>query len=117
MFDFFSRFKKIDITVVDLWFFLITAVFFVWLFWSSGVTIIALGGVVLIYSSWLTYKGQIYLALGSYLVADVCWVLNSVVAGDMVGATLIIIGIILGLLTAYKMNTDVFNKDVLTEKK
>jgi hypothetical protein len=71
-----------------------------------------LGGILLIIGAFFTFKGNIFRAVIIYGLADLCWVSLSIIAGDYVGASFIIIGMLLGLFAFYKMKTGKMRKDL-----
>ena len=78
-----------------------------------GATILTFGGIVLICGAFLTYKGQIYLATFTYLIADFCWVYNAWGTSDFKGVVFITAGIIFGMLATYKMKKGYMEKDLV----
>lgn len=73
---FFKQLKTISLNKLDRVFLIGFTVLVIWLCYN-GITILTLGGIVLIYGSFLTYKGQIFLSAFSYIVADICWIYNA----------------------------------------
>lgn len=76
-----------------------------------------IGGVLLIIASWYTYKGNIFLSIILYFLADVCWLTIALSTGDYFGAALVAIGMILGVGVFMKMNAGVFVKNLKKESK
>lgn len=57
-------------------------------------------------------KGRVYLAVGTYIIADFCWIFLSIIDDDIVGTTLIIIGTILGIVAFIKMKYGVMSRNL-----
>ena len=107
-----TQIKLIHLNVWDRFFLVVFVSLVLWLF-ASGMTVLTFGGIVLIFGAFLTYKGQIYLAVGSYLMADFCWVYNAWTQDDMRGVVIIGIGILFGILASVKMQLGHMEKDLL----
>jgi len=80
------------------------------------VSVALIGGLLLIAGAFLTMKGKIYWAVGVYFVADICWVIISLGTGDFIGASLVVIGMLLGLIAFIKMNTGKMRKTLNEEQ-
>lgn len=68
------------------------------------------GGILLIIGAFLTFKGNIHKSVMVYILADIIWIILGIQSGDFIGAGLIAIGGVLGILAWFKMNSGVFNK-------
>ena len=79
-------------------------------------TALTLGWIVLIYGAFLNYKGQIFLAVGSFIAADFCWIWNAWEYGDIKGIIFISMGIFFGLLATFKMGTGKMEKDIIIKE-
>jgi len=112
MSDIIKQFRMIHLNIWDKLFLILFTVFVLW-YMLNAMTILAFGGIVLIYGAFLTYKGQIFLAIGAYLTADMCWIINAYMNGDWQGSVLISIGMIFGILATYKMKNGDMEKDLL----
>jgi hypothetical protein len=75
------------------------------------------GGLLLIAGAYFTYKGEILTSVSIYIFADIIWILLGIQSGDFVGAGLIFIGGVLGILAWLKMNSGVFNKTLHKDQK
>lgn len=104
-----TQFKSIELHIWDKVFILSFTIFVVWLFFT-GMSILTFGGIVLIYGAFLTYKGQIFLSVGSYLLADFSWVLNAYFNDDLQGVIFISIGIVFGVIATHKMHSGKMKK-------
>ncbi len=62
-----------------------------------------IGGILLNIGAYLTYKGKIYQAVIVYMFADICWIVMAVQKEDIIGASFIIVGTVLGFLAYLKM--------------
>lgn len=69
-----------------------------------------IGGILLIIGAFFTYKGNIHKSVMIYMLADIIWIILGIMSGDYIGALLIFIGAVLGLLAWMKMNSGIFNK-------
>ena len=69
-----------------------------------------LGGILLMMGAYYTYKGNIFVAVMIYTVADICWVFIALGAGDMIGSSMVLVGMILSFGTFLKMHTGIMNK-------
>lgn len=79
-------------------------------------SILTLGGILLLLGSFFIYKGNIYFSTITYTLADLCWVSNAYTHNDIFGVLSISVGIIVGLIVMYKMNTGIFVKRLNKEK-
>lgn len=68
-------------------------------------SIATLGGLLLILGSYFVYRGDIFKSIIVYFIVDICWVIISLSAGDILGSAMICVGMTLGILAYYKMNT------------
>jgi len=69
-----------------------------------------LGGILLIIGAFFVFRGQIFISVGIYFVADICWVVLAYQQNDYIGMLLISIGMLLGLGAYIKMNTGIMHK-------
>lgn len=70
---------------------------------SGAITVLTLGGLILMGGAFFTYKGKIFVAVAWYLIADFCWVWNAISISDYQGAIFVTIGVIFGVLASAKM--------------
>jgi len=110
-----TQFSLIQLHALDKLFLVIFGFIVGWVLYD-GLTALTFGGVLLIYSSFLTYKGQIFLAVGSYIMADLCWIYNAWSHGDYKGMFFISIGIVFGIFATYKMNAGTMERDLLKKQ-
>lgn len=114
--EFFESLKSQTRSIIlNIWdkIFLFSFTMVVILLFYNGMSVLTFGGIVLIYGAFLTYKGQIFLAVFSYLAADFCWVWNAWQLNDIQGVVFINLGIVFGLLASFKMGTGKMEKDLL----
>lgn len=78
-------------------------------------SVATIGGILLIIGAWFTYKGNIFLSIILYFLADCCWLTISLSTGDYFGSSLVFIGMILGVGVFIKMNTGIFVKNLKRE--
>lgn len=69
-----------------------------------------IGGILLIFGAFLTFKGNIHKSVMVYMLADIIWIILGIMSGDYIGATLIFIGTFLGMMAWWKMNSGKMNK-------
>jgi hypothetical protein len=69
-----------------------------------------IGGILMILANYLVYKGYIYYATVVFLFVNICFVIVTFQIQDLFGMFTIIIGILFGFLTFYKMKTGKFTK-------
>ncbi len=110
--DVFNQAKSIQLNLWDKLFLTGFTLIVLYLF-IGGMTVLTFGGIVLIYGAFLTYKGQIYLSVGTYLMADFCWVYNAWGQADFRGVLFIAIGIVFGVLATAKMKMGHMERDLL----
>jgi len=70
---------------------------------SGELTVLTVGGLILIGGAFFTYKGKIFIAVAWYLMADACWIWNAIAIDDIQGAVFVTIGVIFGVISSYKM--------------
>ena len=75
-------------------------------------SVATIGGILLIIASWFTYRGNIYLSIILYFIADICWFIIALNSGDILGSVLVLIGMILGFCVFLKMNRGIFVKSL-----
>ena len=75
-----------------------------------------LGGVLLNFGAYLTYKGEIYKSVIIYLLADLCWIIMADEKSDYLGALFIAIGVIFGGLAFKKMQSGKMQKNLIKEE-
>ena len=73
-----------------------------------------IGGLLLILGAFFVFKGQIFKSVLTYFFADVCWVYLGWIRGDKIGVIFITIGMFLGLLAYFKMNSGTMEKELKT---
>jgi len=71
-----------------------------------------IGGILLILGAYFLWRGNLVYSVGTYFVADIMWVVLSVQAHDMLGATLVSIGMFFGLLVFIKTQQGSFVKEL-----
>jgi len=74
--------------------------------------IITIGGILLIFGAVLMFIGKVYYSSLMYVLADLCWSINSFMYGNTVGTVMVNIGLILGIGSMYKMHIGLFTKDL-----
>jgi len=74
--------------------------------------IITIGGLFLIVGAIFMYYGKVYYSSWMYVFADLCWCINSFYRGDAFGAFTVVLGLLLGIGTMYKMHIGVFHKSI-----
>lgn len=75
-------------------------------------SVATIGGILLILGAWFTYRGNLYLSIILYFIADICWFIISLNSGDILGSILVLIGMVLGFCVFLKMNKGVFVKNL-----
>ena len=75
-----------------------------------------LGGVLLNFGAYLTYKGEIYKSVIIYLLADLCWIIMAYEKSDYLGALFIARGVIFGGLAFKKMQSGKMQKNLIKEE-
>ena len=109
--DIIDQFRGISLNIWDKSFLIIFTLIVIW-YTTYNMTVLSLGGIILIYGAFLTYKGQIFLSVGAYLSADACWIINAYYNSDLVGSVFISLGMIFGILATYKMKTGKMEKNL-----
>jgi len=109
--DIIRQFKTIKLNIWDRLFLIIFTCYMIYLI-ILGMSILTFGGIVLIYGAFLTYKGQIFLSAGCYILADLSWVSNAYYSHDIQGVIFITIGILFGIVATIKMQTGKMQKDL-----
>ncbi len=71
-----------------------------------------IGGILLIIGAFFVSQGEIFKSVFAYFIADIVWITLAIQAGDIIGAILIIIGGILGIVAFIKMNSGQFHKSI-----
>lgn len=79
-------------------------------------SILSVGGFILIIGSYYIYQGNIYFSVMAYTTADICWIINAIQHKDIFGGISIFIGILSGLIVMVKMNTNIFTKSIKNDK-
>lgn len=72
--------------------------------YAGALTILTVGGLILIGGAFFTYKGKILTSVAWYILADFCWVANAIAINDIQGAIFVTVGVIFGTIATYKMN-------------
>lgn len=75
-----------------------------------------LGGILLNFGAYLTYKGEIYKSVIIYLFADLCWIIMAYEKNDYLGALFIAIGVVFGGLAFRKMQNGKMQKNLTKEE-
>jgi len=73
-------------------------------------TIATLGGIFLIIGAWFVFRGNVYMSVGMYFIADIMWVIIAFQSGDISGSIIVLIGMLFGLAAFLKMNFGVMRK-------
>ena len=68
-------------------------------------TLATVGGILLIIGAFFTMRGDIRTSIILYFLADLAWVRISLSKGDYLGASLVFIGMLLGIVAYFKMQT------------
>lgn len=110
--EIFSQLKTMEMNLFDKAFIICFTLFAICYIYT-GVSVLTIGGIILIYGAFLTYKGQIFLATASYIMADVCWISNAWNSNDIQGVIFIATGILFGIIATYKMKSGRMKKDLL----
>ena len=71
-----------------------------------------LGGVFLILGALLLARGNVYLSVMAYFVADIMWVLMALSQHAYFSAIVIVFGMLCGLYVWWKMNIGQFHKSL-----
>lgn len=66
----------------------------------------------MIIGAFFTFKGQIFKAVLTYFFTDIAWVMIGLNNEDYFGVIFIIIGMLLGLLAYFKMNSGIMEKEL-----
>lgn len=74
--------------------------------------IVTMGGILLIFGAIFIFFGKIYYSSWMYLLADLCWSVNSFYRGDTTGFVMVNIGLLLGIGSMYKMHIGLFRKNI-----
>ncbi len=80
------------------------------------VSFAVIGGILLNFGAFLTYKGKIYESVIIYLVADLCWIIMAYQKNDYWGVLFILIGVMFGFLAFKKMQSGKMQKNLTKEK-
>ena len=72
-----------------------------------------IGGVLLCVGAFFTMQGRVYWAVGTYLIADLCWIALAVQNSDVSGIFFTTLGTILGTIAFIKMFFGYMNKDII----
>ena len=98
----FKILKSITLTKFDIFFLVSYCLLWVWFIITSQSYLVA-GGILLIIGAWLVYKGEIFLSIFMYLIADTMWVVNAYINNDIMGVFFILAGMFFGVLATFKM--------------
>jgi len=71
----------------------------------GALTILTVGGLILIGGAFFTYKGKILTSVAWFILADFCWVANAITIGDIQGGIFVSVGVLFGMLATYKMHS------------
>jgi len=80
------------------------------------ISILTIGGIFLVSGALYLLVGNVFLSVLNYLLADICWIINAFQNNDYFGSISISIGIIVGLIVAWKMQVGIFRKNLKIEK-
>ena len=80
------------------------------------VSFAVIGGILLNFGAFLTYKGKIYESVIIYLFADLCWISMAYQKNDYWGVLFILIGVMFGFLAFKKMQSGKMQKNLTKEK-
>jgi hypothetical protein len=96
--------KSIDFNTFDKLAILIYVLVVFGYVYAGALTILTVGGLILIGGAFFTYKGKILTSVAWYILADFCWVANAIAIDDIQGGIFVTVGVIFGVLATYKMN-------------
>ena len=71
-----------------------------------------LGGLFLVLGAWLLARGNIYLSVLAYFIADIMWVLMAVSQHAYFSAIVIVFGMLSGLYVWWKMNRGDYRRSI-----
>lgn len=79
---------------------------------SNFVSILTVGGILLVFGASYVYVGNIFYSVITYAIGDICWLYNAYEHDDFVGVISISFGIIVGILVTNKMRIGKFRKSI-----
>lgn len=79
-------------------------------------TIATLGGIMMSVGAFLSFKGKVYQAVATYLLADVCWVWLTYDKQDWQALFFTVLGTALGLAAFIKMYLGIMRKNLDLDK-
>jgi len=71
-----------------------------------------LGGVFLVAGALFLARGNVYLSVATYFVADICWVLMAISQRAWVSAATIVFGMLCGVYVWFKINRGEFHRSL-----
>jgi uncharacterized membrane protein YvlD (DUF360 family) len=84
---------------------------------AGALTILTVGGLILIGGAFYTYKGKILTSVAWYIMADFCWIANAIDIGDMQGAIFVTVGVIFGTIATFKMKNGHMDSELKHKEK
>lgn len=75
-----------------------------------------LGGLLLILGAYHTMRGNVYYAVLYYMIADFCWIVMGIIAGNFLGVFFIVVGTAMGVVAFFKMHYNVMEKKLKHNK-
>lgn len=79
-------------------------------------SILTLGGLLLIAGAAIQWRGYIRTAIWCWILADFCWIYNAWSIGDYFALGTIGLGATLGILTVIKMHSGIFHSNLKKDK-
>ena len=104
-------YNNLELNLFDTIFIFCLSTTFIYLIMTSA-SYLTFGGLVLILGAWFVFKGEIFVATFTYLIADTMWVINAIISNDIQGAAFISVGMALGIGATYKMQIGKFAKNI-----
>ena len=99
----FAQIKSIQLNTFDKVAISTYIIVFLGYVYAGTLTILTVGGLILIGGAFYTYKGKILTSVAWYIMADFCWIANAVDIGDVQGAIFVTVGVIFGIIATFKM--------------
>lgn len=76
------------------------------------ITIATIGGLLLCVGAFFTFKGKVFWAVSTYLLADVCWIVLALDKQDYQGVVFTTIGTLLGFAAFLKMKFGIMGREL-----
>lgn len=92
----------------------LSLIFFIPLIFPST-SVLTIGGLLLMFGAWYVASGNVFYSIIVYTLADVCWLINAYISGDIFAAVTVSVGIGTGLYVTYRMSQGTFRKSILKE--